>query len=578
VTKLLPTEQRWPRTSLVMAVALALCLPGLGGGFFTDDHVLMAEVEGRVPGVRPWDLYSFAPDGETLQRWIDLGAYPWWTSPEVRIRLFRPLPSLLVNAEHAVFGRRAPGYHLVTLAVFAAMLLVASRVLRAALPDAPAVAGVAFAVFAWNDIQAQPATWLADRHAPLAALFGFAGLWLHVRRREAGGSWGGPAAPALSAVALLCSEVGLQPLAYVLAYELLRRRKPAPGQGRAPGRSWASELIRRERLVPVLPAAALAVGYLATYRALGYGTRGSATYLDPGSDPLGFLAALPLRLPAFAADLLGGVSLDLWLLSPGVRPLLVGLGVASLAVFGWALWKTNAHEGPVGWLLAGALLAAIPATPGAPGGRLLLVPGLGVAAGLAALILRLPARSRRWGALAVVLAVVHLVLQPLEMLVQVVVMGQIARRTEIAAREVPVPRRPGVDVALVGVADPMIGLYVGMTRLLSEPRPRSWRSLTMAPCDHQLHPVGRDALEVTLVGCRMMNAEWERLFNAHPFQRGQVFQAAGLKAEALEVVDGGPTRLRFTFDRALDDPDLVLLTWRDGALRKVELPAGGSGH
>src|SRR5262245_47354070 len=131
-----PSERRWPRGWVVMAVALALCLPALRADFFTDDQVLLAEIEGRLPGVRAWDLYSFCPDAGGLQRTVDVGAYPWWTNPEVRIRLFRPLPSLLMHAEHAVFGRRALGYHLVTLAVFAAMLLAASRVLRTALPEA----------------------------------------------------------------------------------------------------------------------------------------------------------------------------------------------------------------------------------------------------------------------------------------------------------------------------------------------------------------------------------------------------------------------------------------------------------
>lgn len=546
-----PSEQRWPRTGVVMAVALALCLPALRADFFTDDHVLLAEIEGRVPGMKPWDLYSFCPDAAAAKWIFDTGIYPWWTDPEIRIHLFRPLPSLLLSAEHAAFGRWALGYHLVTLAAFAAMLLVASRLLRAALPGAPAVAGVAFAVFAWNDLQAQPAVWMADRHSLLAALVGFAGVWLHVRRREAGARWGGVAAPALGALSLLCSEVGLQRLAYVLAYELVRRRK----------------------LGPVLPSAALAVGYLAIYRALGFGTRGSATYLDPGSDPLGFLAALPARLAAFAADLLAGVPLDLWLFSPLIRPVLVGIGVAALAVFGWALWRARAHEG-VSWLLVGAALAAIPATPGAPGSRLLLVPGLGVAAGLAALVLKLPSRSRAWGALAVVLVVVHLVLQPLELLGQVVAIGAMGHQTEQLAREVPAG--PGAEVALLRVEDPRVGIYTGVQRMLSGAPLRSWHLLTMSPCEHRLARAGRETLDVQLVGCRMMQSEWERLFNAHPFTAGQVVQLSGLKVEVAEVEAGAPTHLRFTFDRALDDPDLVLLTWRDGALRRVELPAGGS--
>jgi hypothetical protein len=540
-----------------MAVSLALCLPALKADFFTDDHVLLAEIEGRLPGVRAWDLYSFCPDAAALKRTLDAGAYPWWTNPEVRLRLFRPLPSLLMSAEHAAFGRRALGYHLVTLAVFAAMLLAASRVLRAALPGAPALAGVAFAVFAWNDLQAQPAMWLADRHAVLAALFGFLGVWLHVRRREQGGSWGGAASLGASAVGLLCSEVGLQPLAYVLAYEALRRRKPGP----------------------VLPAAALAVGYLVAYRALGYGTQGSGIYLDPGSDPAGFLLALPSRLLAFAADLLAGAPLDLWLFSPLIRPVLIGGGLLALALFGWALWRVgplDESSSGVRWLLAGAVMAAVAATPGAPGSRLLLVPGLGVAAGLAALVLRLPGRSRAWGALGVVVVVVHLVLQPIQLLVQVLTIDFVGRRAEAIAWAAPVPEREGVDVGLIGVEDPQVGIYAGLQRLLSDRRPRSWRLLTGAGCEHQLTPVGRDALDVKLVGCRLMETEWERLFNARPFAAGDTFQLSGLKVEVTGVAEGAPTRLRFTFARALDDPDLVLLTWRNGAFRRIELPPGGA--
>jgi hypothetical protein len=329
----------------------------------------------------------------------------------------------------------------------------------------------------------------------------------------------------------------------------------------------------------VLPAAALAVGYLVAHRALGYGTRGSALYLDPGNDPVGFLLALPQRLPAFAADLLAGVPLDLWLVSPGIRPVLIGIGLAALALFGWALWRVGPLEqssSGVRWLLAGAALAAVPATPGAPGCRLLLVPGLGVAAGLAALVLRLPGRSRAWGALAVVLVVVHLVLQPIQLLTQVLTLDYIGRHTEAIARTAPVPEREGVDVGLIGVADPQIGLYIGFLRLLSDRPPRSWHLLTAAGCEHQLTPVARDALDVKLVGCRLMESEWERLFNGHSFAQGDVFQLSGLRVEITEATEGAPTRLRFTFSRALDDPDLVLLTWRDGAFQRIELPPGGA--
>ena len=551
---------RWLQSPLaVAAVSVALCLPALGAGLFTDDHVLLGEIEGRFPPPHPWELYSFCPDGERLEELLAAGAYPWWTSPEARIRLFRPLPSLLIHAEHAVFGREPLGYHLVTLAAFAAMLLAASRVLRAALPGL--LGGVAFAVFAWNDLQAQPASWLSNRHATLAACLGFAGVFLHVRRRERGDSWGGASALGLSGLGLLCSEVGLQPLAYVLAYELSRRR------------------IR-----PVLPAAALAVGYLVAYQAFGFGTRGSAAYLDPFEDPAAFLLALARRLPAFAADLFAGVPLDLWLFAPGAQFALVATGVAALALLGWGLWRTwpaleEAEARGLRWLLAGAALAAIPATAGVPGSRLLLVPGLGAAAAVAALVVRLRGRPLATAA-AVCLGALHLVWQPILLLGQSRAIERIGHRSDAVARESELVAREGTDVALLGVSDPHLGLYVGLQRLLSDRRPRSWHSLTMAACEHRLERVAEDTLDVRLVGCRMMENDWERLFSParRRFEDGEVVKVPGLRVEIVETAGGAPVRLRFQFDRSLDDPDLALLAWRDGALRRLRFPPEGQGQ
>ena len=42
-----------------------------------------------------------------------------------------------------------------------------------------------------------------------------------------------------------------------------------------------------------------------------------------------------------------------------------------------------------------------------------------------------------------------------------------------------------------------------------------------------------------------------------------------------EVGNHGPTRVRFTFDRDLDDPSLVFLAVRTGTLQRVERPAVG---
>ncbi len=95
----------------VVALGLALALPSLGIGFFADDYSLIGELEHRFTyNPRWWDLYQFFPGGADLtRRMIAGGDDPWWSAPDLRLHLLRPLPSALIALDHAVFGRWALG-------------------------------------------------------------------------------------------------------------------------------------------------------------------------------------------------------------------------------------------------------------------------------------------------------------------------------------------------------------------------------------------------------------------------------------------------------------------------------------
>jgi hypothetical protein len=104
---------------------LALHLPTLGMGFFTDDYSHQIILQGAEhPTLRPWSLYDFggvpAPDEPGRQ----FGFFPWWTSPDWKIRFFRPLTSLTLWLDHFLFGRWSVGYHLTSLAWFAGILIL----------------------------------------------------------------------------------------------------------------------------------------------------------------------------------------------------------------------------------------------------------------------------------------------------------------------------------------------------------------------------------------------------------------------------------------------------------------------
>jgi hypothetical protein len=48
-----------------------------------------------------------------------------------------------------------------------------------------------------------------------------------------------------------------------------------------------------------------------------------------------------------------------------------------------------------------------------------------------------------------------------------------------------------------------------------------------------------------------------------------------MTVEILETTDIYPTRVRFRFVKALESPDFLFLEWKDGTLRKTNVPEIG---
>jgi hypothetical protein len=70
----------------------------------------------------------------------------------------------------------------------------------------------------------------------------------------------------------------------------------------------------------------------------------------------------------------------------------------------------------------------------------------------------------------------------------------------------------------------------------------------------------------------------ERLFrgDAHPLQLGQRIELAGFRAQILALTaDHLPKRVRFVFDRPLEDPSYLWLAWRDDDFAPFEPPPPG---
>jgi len=178
--RLLSALQRRKTSWFIVALAVLLAVPSLGG-FSSDDDIVLPALDGTRFDAPPWyDLYHFA--GRALPEVVGRGILPWWSAPHLRLHFVRPLPSLLLALDHTVFGHWAYGYHLHSIAWLAALLVLArSFFLRVMGPSAGTLALLVFALSPHFTLAARL---IAARHILVTAVAVTAGLLLLVQSEE----------------------------------------------------------------------------------------------------------------------------------------------------------------------------------------------------------------------------------------------------------------------------------------------------------------------------------------------------------------------------------------------------------
>jgi hypothetical protein len=564
----------FPRAlKVALVLGAVLGLPSLGADFFGDDYLHLAILDGNPAPGTPFDLFRFASgDPVEMRPFIERGPYPWWTLPELKLALWRPLSSALMVLDHALFGRNPIPYHAHSLLWYLLTIVAAAGTLRR-LPGAPG--GLALLLFAIDESHVFPAMWVANRNALVASAPALLGLWMHLRWREDGWRPGLPLSILGLATGLLGGETALCVFAYVGAYELLGSRQPLAARARA-----------------LVPALLLGLAYVVVYRALGNGTLGSGTYIDPVAEWRLYLPALVTRIPALLAGQFWALPPELWLFAPSFRPLLIIVGsltVLVLVPLTLAVRRTLSDEEwrQTRWLVAGSLISLLPVASTFPAGRLLLVPSVGASALLAVFAVgawRALPSLRGWrrftlGGVTTVMLLLQVLATGMWILYPLTIRSVVNASVDVLARiEVDDAALPRQRVFSVVVADPAIGLYPPIMRAArKQPLPRSWLPLSLAPYDHVLRRTGDSSFELYLPEGQFLATEMEQLFRGPAFAMrvGDQARVEGCQATILEVEGGVPKRVLFEFDMSLDDPDLVLLTQRDGTLRRLRPPPPG---
>jgi hypothetical protein len=569
----------WAVVPGVLALGVLLFLPGITCPLLLDDYLHTAMIRGTFPARRgPFDLYNFIDDS-VRRAFFEQGGLPWWASPNIKLKFFRPLSSALLFFDHTYLERPLL-MHLHSLLWWVAVVLAARALFRRLFPER--VATLAFVIFALAPCHALPLAWLANRESLVALTFGTLGLASYLRFREEGGKLlHATAATALFALAIFSGEYGLCLGGYIVAFEIFRRGD--------------SPLRRALGLLPfVLPAAA----YLVLRWHWEYGARGSGFYNDPFVDVVAFLEGAPVRLLALLGD--GWASPDLdtlrprWIVVPAV---VVVVALARGPVRRGFESLPAAEKNVVSFMVVGSVLALLPVVSVVPSSRLLEAPMLGIAGGVATFLdfawfrsvasaevpgapAPHPSRAEKLtGIVAILFGFAHLVRGPLMALVtanalhdRAVSFVEHADFVRDHMTDAPNPR-----LVVVRATEEIFFLpYILRAEGVEAPR-----LLALTDASHVLLR-SKDAHTINATvpsDTSLVREGVGSLFrdDAALLKKGSSSFINGMRATVLESGEEGPTSVRFAFDEDYSSPDLIWVTTGTKTVRTVEPPEVGFG-
>lgn len=542
--------------------------PAIRSPLWLDDYTQAAMVEGTFPVHRgPTGLYDFVGDDDR-QALLDRGVLPWWTNPTLKVRFFRPLSSALLYAEHRVFSHAPLPMHLSSFAWWIAAVLAARSLFRRV--GLGRAATIATVVFALSPCHALPLAWVANREVLMSLTFGALALGALVRTR-AGPSVGAYlAATFFFALAAASGEYGMCFGGYVIAFELTR------------------EGGFSKKLAGLATFGVPAAAYMSVRAALHFGTAGSGFYHDPLRVPGVFLAAAPRRFITLLADgwLTGDV--DAWGADAPAWVMLLALAT-SLYVFWGPLRRSARASGAaahreLSWLTWGSLLALLPVLAAAPSARLLAVAVLGLSPRVAVLIdhawfsrTQAALKDGRLRVAAVAMAFLHFVHGPAVSWLT----SRALRRTSVESDEsaawlrARIPDVPSANVIVTRAAWQSVGPFA----LDFRAAPASWRVLVIAKHALVLRTDDRTIDVVIPKGQGFYPAGSDDIFRSDddPIRSGDEVVVPGMRVTVIDSGEDGPARMRFAFDRDLDDPSLTWVTQTASTFKDSPAPKTGFG-
>lgn len=565
-----------PRFSLHVALlAVVLAAPSLGVGWLADDYSHQLAIRGGaglIPGfpAESWNPFKFW-DGDPAHNYSiqDLGVAPWWTHPNIKAVLWRPLAVVFHHLDYTLWPDSPFLMHVQSLVWFGAVIAAVAFLYRR-IGGVTWAAGLAGLLYAIDDAHAVPAAWIANRSTLLATFFGVLAILAHVRWRERGARRWAVLAVVLLALSLLAKEEGLATTAYLFAYAVVLDRA-----------SW------RSRMLSLLPYALVVVIWRVAWSLAGGGLETGGLYVDPLHDPIGFAG----NVWAWAPVLLLGQwafpppDINVLLTSNGPHPVFWYAAIALILVCVCVMAPRLRRDRLSGFFFIGMMLSLLPICAGLAGDRLLYFVGIG-AMGLIGRFLEslksrdVPKPGLVTRSLAAFLIFVHGIVAPVLLPIRSAFpfgptsfMKQMEFRVELG------PEVAQQDVILVNAPVVLFTAYLPIKRALAgEPVPRHLRVLSPSGAAVRLHRTNASTL-VVQPKPSYLGPQFDRLFRmlGEPLAAGDRIVLTGVTAEVTRLdEEGRPDEVAFHFDVDLDDPSLRWFHWKDGAFVPFGPPRVGA--
>lgn len=539
-------------------IAVILVSPAASNGLQTEDHLQ------RAAG---WTLHIYPHgSGDVYENYHlkDAGFLPWIASDDLKISFFRPLASLSLSFDYQVLPAN-PVWPYLDSFLWLFVLTVSAALLFRRINATWGGGALAALLFAFDDAHGVAVTWLATRHALMAAALATAALVLFDVARRDSSRRASFLCSVVFSLGLLSSEFALSALGYFLAYTLVLDAAP-----------WRTRL--KSALAYLVPAAAWLVVYLAGH----YGTRGSGIYISPLEEPFAAASAVFTRIPWLIAAVFGMGTAELGNVVPdeGRVPWAIVVWVV-IGVIVLLLVPVVRKEKAAKFWLVGLLLASIPLGTTTPSDRFLLLIALSGMALVDLLIRGIATRTANlvWRIGASVLAlgwlVVHGVFAPMLLPSRARTLLIPNEWLEHAVQSVCEGARTDQQLVVFQAPNYYVGSMIAGV---------GW----LRGCGHVrvLH-AGFETPIVTRTDDRTLLVHTERGFivgpldrvyrsESRPFVLGQGLQLSGVQIIVRAVtVSGAPRDVEFRFAWPLENEQLQFVGWNGRAYTKAHLPGVG---